>query len=198
MSTTTGEKRILMVLPNKDFDVTETSVPWHIFTKAGIKVDFCTGHGLPGECDPLLLTGVIFGQLGAAKEAKEFYHEMVKSAEFQNPKKYSETDFMEYDALILPGGHAQGMKQYLEDMAIREKLVPFISNKSKVVGAICHGTVVLARTIDPSTGKSLLFQRKSTCLPKYMEKTAYFITAWKLGRYYRTYQIYVEDEIREA
>lgn len=90
------------------------------------------------------------------------------------------------------------MRQYLEDTTIREKVVPYISNPKKVVGAICHGTIVLARAIDPSTGKSVLFQRKSTCLPKYMEKTAYFMTAWKLGRYYRTYDIYVEDELCQA
>jgi hypothetical protein len=35
-------------------------------------------------------------------------------------------------------------------------------------------------------------------LPKYMERTAYFTTAWRLGRYYRTYEAYVEDEVRAA
>lgn len=105
--------RVLIVLPNKDFDVTETSVPWRLLTNAGVHVDFCTGHGQPGQCDPLLLTGVIFGQLGASKEAKEFYLEMTQSHEFQNPKKYALTDFMEYDGLILPGGHAQGAQVHL-------------------------------------------------------------------------------------
>jgi hypothetical protein len=31
-----------------------------------------------------------------------------------------------------------------------------------------------------------------------MERTAYFVTAWKLGRYYRTYPAYVEDEVKAA
>lgn len=31
-----------------------------------------------------------------------------------------------------------------------------------------------------------------------MERLAYFLTAWKLGRYYRTYPAYVEDEVRAA
>ena len=31
-----------------------------------------------------------------------------------------------------------------------------------------------------------------------MERSAYFATAWKLGRYYRTYPAYVEDEVRAA
>ena len=31
-----------------------------------------------------------------------------------------------------------------------------------------------------------------------MERTAYFLTAWKLGKYYRTYPAYVEDEVKSA
>ena len=63
--------------------------------------------------------------------------------------------------------------------------------------AICHGVLVLARARD-AEGRSVLHGRKTTCLPKYMERTAYYLTAWKLGDYYRTYPAYVEDEVREA
>jgi hypothetical protein len=31
-----------------------------------------------------------------------------------------------------------------------------------------------------------------------MEKTAYYLTRWKLGDYYRTYPEYVEDEVRSV
>jgi hypothetical protein len=31
-----------------------------------------------------------------------------------------------------------------------------------------------------------------------MERTAYLATVWRLGRYYRTYPAYVEDEVRAA
>ena len=31
-----------------------------------------------------------------------------------------------------------------------------------------------------------------------MERSAYLTTAWRLGRYYRTYPAYVEDEVRGA
>jgi len=31
-----------------------------------------------------------------------------------------------------------------------------------------------------------------------MERTAYLATAWRLGRYYRTYPAYVEDEVVDA
>lgn len=101
-------KKVLIVLPSKDFDVTETSVPWRKLTDAKVQVDFCTENGIPGECDPLLLDGVIFGKLGAAPEAKAFYHEMIKTKEFQNPTKYKDTEFMDYDCVLFPGGHAPG------------------------------------------------------------------------------------------
>ncbi len=40
--------------------------------------------------------------------------------------------------------------------------------------------------------------KRTTCLPKYMERSAYLFTFWKLGNYYRTYPAYVEDEVRAA
>ena len=54
---------------------------------------------------------------------------------------------------------------------------------------------VLARTRDPATGRSVLANRRTTCLPKYMEHLA---IAWRLARYYRTYPAHVEDEVKAA
>jgi hypothetical protein len=48
------------------------------------------------------------------------------------------------------------------------------------------------------SGRSVLAGRRTTCLLKYQERGAYALTAWKLGRYYRTYPEYVEDEVRAA
>ena len=70
--------------------------------------------------------------------------------------------------------------------------------RGRPVAAICHGVLVLARTRDPATGRSVLADRQTTCLPKYMERLAYLTTAWRLGRYYRTYPAYVEDEVKAA
>jgi putative intracellular protease/amidase len=58
--------------------------------------------------------------------------------------------------------------------------------------------LVLARTTDPATGRSVLAGRRTTCLPKYMERGAYLATAWRLGTYYRTYPAYVQDEVCSA
>lgn len=54
------------------------------------------------------------------------------------------------------------------------------------VRAICHGTLVLARTRDPATGKSVLARKRTTCLLQYMDRSAYLLTFWKLERSYRT------------
>jgi putative intracellular protease/amidase len=183
--------RVLVPLPDRDFDVTEVSVPWRLLTRAGHEVTFATEHGgVAPEADPRLLSGVLFGQLGADAEAKAFYRELEASPEFRAPIAWKDIDVGAFDGLVLPGGHAPGMRQYLEGAALREKVAAFWG-KGKPVGAICHGVVVLARA-------KVLADVRTTCLPKYMERTAYLLTCWKLGRYYRTYPAYVEDEVRAA
>src|SRR3981189_2343038 len=56
----------------------------------------------------------------------------------------------------------------------------------------------MARTADPATGRSVIAGHRTTCLPKFMERSAFVATAWKLGRYYRTYPAYGEDEVKAA
>ena len=140
---------------------------------------------------------MIFGQLGAAAEPKAFYAEMQSDAEFRSPIAWADVQPDEFDGLILPGGHAPGMRQYLGSELLRRKVSEYWALR-RPVGAICHGVLVLARTLDPTTGHSLLYGRRTTCLPKYMERSAFITTAWRLGRYYRTYPAYVEDEVRNA
>ncbi len=191
-------KHVLIPLPDHDFDVTEVAVPWKILTRAGVRVTFATEKGgVTPAADPLLLTGVIFGQLGAEHEPKQFYRQLEASPEFRSTVAWAQVDVKTLDGLILPGGHAQGMKQYLESEPLFAKVAVF-ARTGKPLGAICHGVIVMARAKDPDTGKSVLHARRTTCLPKYMEKTAYALTAWKLGRYYRTYDAYVEEEVRAA
>jgi putative intracellular protease/amidase len=191
-------KRVLIPLPDRDFDVTEVAVPWRLITDAGDSVIFATERGgVAPAADPRLLTGVIFGQLGAASEPKRFYSQMIESPEFIDPISWADIDPASFDGLVLPGGHAPGMRQYLGSPLLQEKVAAFWS-LGRPVGAIWPGVLVLARTRDPLTGKSVLADRRTTCLPKYQERTAYMLTAWRLGRYYRTYRAYVEDEVVAA
>jgi putative intracellular protease/amidase len=189
---------VLMPLPDRDFDVTEVAVPWKILTAAGHRVCFATeSAGTVPAADPRLLTGVLFGRLGAADEPKRFYDELIASPEFSDTKAWADLDPGDYDGLVLPGGHAPGMRQYLCSKVLQEKVSEFWT-LGRPVGAICHGVLVLARTKVAQTGRSVLADRRTTCLLKYQERGAYLLTAWRLGRYYRTYPAYVEDEVRAA
>jgi putative intracellular protease/amidase len=190
--------RVLLPLPDNDFDVTEVAVPWKILSAAGHQVVFATERaGTVPAGDPRLLTGVIFGQLGAADEPKELYEQLTRAPEFHDTIAWSDIAPGEFDGLILPGGHAPGMRQYLGSSELRTKVAE-LWKLDRPVGAICHGVLVVARTHDPETGGALLCDRRTTCLTKSMERSAFFLTAWRLGRYYRTYPAYVEDEVRAA
>ena len=90
--------RILIPLPDTDFDTTEVAVPWQLLVDAGHEVIFATEHAGVASCDPLLLTGVVFGRLGADPEAREFYARMVASDEFARRNQLVD------GADTLPGG----------------------------------------------------------------------------------------------
>lgn len=189
------QKRVLIPLPSHDFDTTEVVVPWHRCREAGIQVVFATPDGKRAYTDPYLLTGVVFGQLGADKSVVALYtQELERDEEFLNPLAYGEIDPATFDGLLLPGGHAKGMITYLESEILREKVLHFWQ-LDKPVGAICHGTIVLARTLDPRSQKSVIYEKRITSLTKQLERTAYWLTAWARGSYYRTYPEYVQDEV---
>jgi putative intracellular protease/amidase len=191
-------KRILLPVPDRDFDLTEVSVPWRMLRAAGHDVVFATERGgTPPACDPRTRDGAMFGILGAGREPKTFYAALEQAAEFKRPIAWHAIEPAGFDALVLPGGHAPGMRQYLGSETLQRAVAAFWK-LDRPVAAICHGVLVLARARDAATGKSVLAGSRTTCLPKYMERTAYLATAWRLGRYYRTYDAYVEDEVRAA
>ena len=141
--------------------------------------------------------GFVRGPLGAGAMGLRDYKRMTAAPEYQKPIRYDQINADDYDALLLTGGHAPGMKQFLESKVLQEKIVGFFK-QGKGVGAICHGLLPLARAIDPDTGKSVLYDYKTTSLTKILERIGYASTFWLLGRRFRTYDAYVEDETRAA
>lgn len=192
--------KILMPIPSTDFDPTETGVPWKILTQNKIQVAFATPNGLAGTADPIMSTGKRLGIwkpiLQADKNGRQAFTEMNQSQEFQNPKRWDAIDISEFDGIILAGGHAPGMKEYLESTTIQKLIVDFFERK-KLVAAICHGTVVTARSHLPS-GKSVLFGKKTTALLRTQELTAWAMTYPWLKDYYRTYPETVQSEVERS
>lgn len=191
---------ILMPLPEHDFDPTESGVPWRILRERSHLVVFATPHGKPAAADPRMVTGaglgIFKGLLQADNNGRRAYDEMARCAEFQQPIPYNDIRETDVDALLLPGGHAKGMRPYLESERLQSAVVDFFA-QGKVVGAICHGVVLAARS-RPAGGKSVLHGRKTTSLTKLMELGAWALTYLYLGDYYRTYPTTVEDEVRSA
>ena len=189
--------RVLIPLPDADFDPTEVAVPWRVLTDAGHAVLFATETGAVAACDPRLLAGVVFGKLGADASAKDCYRQASQSSEFRQPLAWPALVATDFDALLLPGGHAQGMRQYL-DSGLLQSFVAEFAQLDRPIAAICHGVLLMARAKQPGSDLSVLDGRRTTCLPRYMEALAFGLSFWKLGRYYRTYPAYVESEVRAA
>jgi putative intracellular protease/amidase len=190
--------RVLLPLPDYGFDVTEVAVPWWLLTHAKHEIVFCTDEGgCAPSADPLLMSDALLPPLRAFPQPRAFYLELQRAAVFQRPLSWNDVDARDYDGLLLPGGHAPGNKQYLGSPRVQALTRTFFE-RDRPVGAICHGVLVAARSRDPVTGRSVLYKRKTTCLTKKLEFLGYALTFWKLGRYYRTYYTYVEDEVKNA
>lgn len=195
--------RVLIPLPARDFDPTETSIPWKLLKEAGHELLFATPDKKPAEADARMLSGEGLGPwrgiLRARADARDTYASMRGCDAFKNPLSYGELGSKDLglDALILPGGHAPGMKLYLESLELQAFVARFFESK-KPVGAVCHGNVLAARAKMENTGHSILFGRRVTALPKMMEMSAWAMTCLWLGDYYRTYRESVEGEVLRA
>ena len=191
--------RILFPLPAREFDPTESSIPWRALVDAGHEIAFATPDGQPAAADPRILSGRGFAVwrlfLQARPHARKTYDEMARSEPYANPLRYEALDPDEFDGVVLTGGHAPGMKPYLESPHL-QRAVASLMLADKTVAAICHGVLIPARAHDPSTGRSILYGRKTTALTKSLELSAFAMTGLWLGRYYRTYAPTVEDEVR--
>jgi putative intracellular protease/amidase len=191
---------ILIPIPSRDFDPTETAVPWKTLTSLGHTVTFATPDGQQGQADELMLSGRGFGILKpvlmADVNGRRAYAEMAASQAFQHPLSYADLSPDGFEGLLLPGGHAPGMRPYLESTAL-QTLIAAMFRLNKPVSAICHGVLLAARS-RATNGRSVLFGKKTTALTKQMELTAWALTGLWLGRYYRTYPTTVQDEVSAA
>ena len=196
------KKIILIPIPTYGFDPTEVAIPWKILSKNNFKVIFTTPQGQKAAADTLMLKGERLGVwksvLQARKDAVEAYVEMEKCESFCEPIKYEDVQENNFDAIFLPGGHDKGVKEYLESEVLQKLVVNFFKAK-KPIAAICHGVILAARSMDTTTGKSVIYNYKTTSLLKSQEMLAYNLTKLWLKDYYLTYPgLTVEDEVKSV
>ncbi|XDD52086.1 type 1 glutamine amidotransferase domain-containing protein [Leptospira sp. WS92.C1] len=197
----TSKLKILIPLPSNDFDPSESAIPWKILKENNFEVFFATPDGRPGKADFRMLSGKGLGLwrpiLIAHKNARTAYQEMISDSNFLNPYSYQNLKPEDFSGLILPGGHAPGMKEYLESKPLQSFVGKFFAT-GKPLGAICHGVVLAARSKHPDTDRSILHGKRTTALLKSQEMAAWNLTKLWLGDYYRTYPQSVEDEVKAA
>ncbi len=197
---------VLIPLPRLDFDPSEVAVSWKVLTQLGHSTVFATPDGAIASGDELMLSGqgldlwgwipglrriVAVGRaLRADRAARSAYEDMEDAAEYRAPTTWAAADLDAVDGLLLAGGHrARGMRGYLESPRLQELCVEAFAREIPVA-AICHGALLVARSVDPGTGRSVLYGRTTTALTWQLERTA-----WRLTRvtrfwdptYYRTY-----------
>jgi putative intracellular protease/amidase len=197
---------VLIPVPDRDFDPTEVAVSWQMLTAAGHRVVFATETGAQAVADDIMVTGrgldiwssvpglgrvVLVGRaLRANSDARAAYARLRDSPEYQHPVAWAEASVDDVAALLLPGGHrARGMRSYIDSDALH-RLVIDAFRRGVMVAAICHGVLLAARAVDPATGRSVLYGRRTTALTWAFERRA-----WRLARvtrfwdpdYYRTY-----------
>ncbi len=195
-------KKILVPIPTYGFDPSEVAIPWKMLSDKNFDIVFITPDGKQASADYLMLSGEKLGiwksALKAREDAVSAYSLMEKNDSFCNPLSYGDVQAIDYDGLILPGGHDKSVKEYLESEVLQQLVVEFFVAK-KPIAAICHGVVLAARSINPDTGKSVIYNYKTTALLKSQELLAYNLTRLWMKDYYLTYpDTTVEDEVRSA
>jgi putative intracellular protease/amidase len=189
------------------------AVTWNILRTAGHTVQFATPDGQRAYTDPRMITGegldpwgwipvlkkirLIGLLLRAQSGARQAYRALEQDPNFLQPKRYEDLRAQDYDGLVLPGGHARGMRPYLENRSLQAFVANFFetvdaTGQHKPIAAICHGVLLAARSISAKTGKSVLYSRKTTALTWKLERSAWMLSRWA-GRwwdrdYYRTYR----------
>lgn len=184
--------RILIVLPQTDFDPTEVAFPWLVWTRAGHDVTFATETGAAAACDPVTLTGEglpwLARSLRAREEAIAAYAAMAAHPAFLAPLRWDAVRAEDFAALHFPGGHAPGMKSYCESGEVA-RLAKEAFAAGQPVSAVCHGVLPLARA-------GVLAGKRTTALTRIMEGVAVRLTRAAMPGHYQTYPESVESEVR--
>jgi protease I len=197
-------KTILVLVPQLGFDPSEAGIPFKVLTEKypqdSVRFVFAAPESTTkAKCDPIMIDGVglyfLKWSMHADNNGQAAYKLLQDSKLLEPPHLISWESALEqlsgFDALLLPGGHCQDVKPYLESKIV-QKIAQEFDQQKKPICAVCHGTIVGAR--------AGIFKGKSvTALESWQEGLAYNLTRLWMGNYYRTYaDKTTESEVRES
>lgn len=181
-----AQKKLLFVTSNQEFygnskiaaanHFEEIVIPYHLFVKAGLTVDFISPKG----------GSIPIGYINPADSIqKKYLYDAFFMDKLEHTLKPLDIRTDDYSAIFYTGGGA-AMFGVAEDQTI-QTIARKIYNKNGVVAAICHGTAGLAYLKDDA-GKSLYSGKKITGFPNKFESTE--------KEYYKTFPFVIDQAIK--
>jgi putative intracellular protease/amidase len=131
----------------------ELSTPYYAFLDGGASVDIASILGGPAPVEPKSQKAL--GENSASVD--RFLRDKEAQAKLANTKKIAASDWQNYDAIFLPGGHGT-----MWDLPQSEELAKLLTDafaSHRVVAAVCHGPVGLVNAKAPD-GRPLVAGRK--------------------------------------
>jgi putative intracellular protease/amidase len=115
----------------------EFAVPHRVLTEAGFTVDIAAPLGGTPTADPRSLEADVAGP-----EAEEFARYIEEHAdELTNPKRLSDVDVADYDAVFIPGGH--GPEEDLAHDPDLGRILTAAEQSGTIIAPLCHGPAAL-------------------------------------------------------
>lgn len=185
-ATVYGQKKILFVTSNQEFygnskiaaanHFEEIVIPYHLFLKAGLSVDFVSPKG----------GAIPIGYINSSDSIqKKYLYDAFFMDKLANTLKPSAINAADYSSIFYSGGGA-AMFGVAENPTI-QNIAREIYTQNGIIAAICHGTAGLAYLKD-NAGKSLYSGKKITGYPNKFENTE--------GEYYKTFPFAIDEAIK--
>ena len=181
-----AQKKILFVTSNQAFygnskipaanHFEEIVIPYHLFVKAGLTVDFISPQG----------GAIPIGYINSSDSIqKRYLYDVFFMDKLKHTLKPSDIRTDDYSAVFYTGG-GSAMFGVAENQTI-QNITRKIYNGNGVVAAICHGTAGLAYLKDDA-GNSLYSGKKITGFPNKFES--------REKEYYKTFPFAIDQAIK--
>ena len=130
---------------------TEALHPFQAFTEAGFDVDFASETGTFG-LDQVSLTAPFLAGTDKAVFENKHHPFMIKLA--SEVARAADVALGEYSVFFASAGHA-ALYDYPNARGL-QAIATDVWSRGGIVGAVCHGPVLLMSVLDPGSGRSIL------------------------------------------
>jgi putative intracellular protease/amidase len=161
--------KVLMIATNYGSWAEELQAPWDACKKAGFEVTLATPKGKKPLPFKISIDPNFVDPVQNVKTNPEWVcdrcKELVDGDEWANPKKFTEVNMDDYDAIVLTGGPGANL-----DMANCWELHQLIMRAyktGKIVAALCYAVSTLVFCRDPENDyKSIIWGKRITAHPR--------------------------------